>query len=83
MTKSEKDKCEKLCKEAISSVKESNRLYEEARKIDKEFHEATVELRRADNKQGYAEGINRVLAFLGYKSNSTKELSNLLMNGGF
>jgi hypothetical protein len=83
MTNLEKSKCEKLCKEAISSIEEANELYGKARKIDKEFHQATVELRRADNERGYAEGINCVLASIGYKSESMKQLSKLVMNGGF
>lgn len=83
MTKTEKSKCEKLCIEAISSVKESNRLYEEARKIDSEFHDATVELRKADHEHGYAMGINQVLVLIGYDSELLEELSNLVFKGGF
>lgn len=83
MTNLEKDKCEKLCLEAIISAKESNRLYEEARKIDKEFHDATVELRKADHEHGYAMGINQVLVLIGYNSESLEELSKLVFDGGF
>lgn len=78
MTNLEKSKCEKLCLEAINSIEEANELYKKAKKIDKEFHQATVELRRADNKRGYAEGIFQVLTSIGYKSESIKQLSCLL-----
>ncbi|WP_234121191.1 hypothetical protein [Clostridium hydrogenum] len=78
MTNLEKSKCEKLCKEAINSIEEANELYKKAEKVDKELHEATMKLRRADQKQGYAEGINQVLAIIGYKSESMKQLSKLL-----
>lgn len=78
MAKIEINKCEKLCLEAIGSIEEANELYRKARKIDKEFHQATVKLRSADNKRGYAEGINQVLAIIGYKSESMKQLSKLL-----
>lgn len=76
MTKSEKEKCEKLCLEAIRNIERASLLYKEVRKIG--IDKVSVELREADQKQGYAEGINQVLATLGYKSNSTKKLSKLL-----
>ncbi|MBZ9622880.1 hypothetical protein G9F71_008440 [Clostridium sp. FP2] len=78
MTNIEKKKCENLCIEAIKNIEESNSLYEEAEKIDREFHQATTQLRRADNKRGYAEGINQALAVIGYTSENMKKLSKLI-----
>lgn len=78
MTNTEKIKCEKLCNEAIKNINEANRLYDEAYKIDKEYQKATAELRRADQKQGYATGINQVLVLMGYNSDTMKKLSKLI-----
>lgn len=78
MTKVELEKCEKLCIEAIRDIEKANELYKEAKSIDKEFHQATHQLRRADNKRGYAEGINQVLAAIGYSSENMKKLSELI-----
>lgn len=78
MTNIEKGKCEKVCLEGIEAMEEANKLYDEAYKIDKEYHKATISLRRADQKQGYALGINQVLAKIGYNSKSMDELSGLV-----
>ena len=79
MTKIEKNKCEKLCLEAISEMQESNELYDKDFKENRDAHFATVELRRADNKRGFAEGMYQVLVSIGYKSDSMKKLYELIM----
>lgn len=78
MTKVELDKCEKLCLKALRDIKESEELYKEAEVIDKDLNISSVQLRRADNKRGYAEGINQVLATIGYKSENMTKLSKLI-----
>lgn len=78
MTKQENLKCEKLCLEAIKSAKEANDLFEENDKTNHDCSIATNQLRLADSKLGYAQGINQVLANLGYKSIKMKELSELI-----
>lgn len=78
MTNLEKIKCEKALNEAISSIKEANELYKEEKEKGNDCQYLTPKLRLADNKRGYAEGINQVLVFIGYNSESFKELTDLL-----
>lgn len=78
MNNSEKLKCEKVVNEAISEMKEANKLYEKEKREGNDCQYATPELRTADNKRGYAEGINQALVRIGYKSEKLKELSELL-----
>lgn len=78
MTKYEIERCEKLCLEAITSAKEATDLFNENDKINHDCSIATHLLRLADSKLGYAQGINQVLANLGYKSSKMKELSKLI-----
>lgn len=78
MTKFESEKCEKACIEAIRNIEEATSFYKKAEGIDKEFHEATVELRKADNKQGYGEGIYQALVIIGYDSENMRKLSKLI-----
>lgn len=79
MTKKELDKCENLCLDAIYHIEESNKLYKEHdAKTNDNYAVATVELRKADNKRGYAEGINQVLAILGYRSENMTKLTKIL-----
>lgn len=80
MTKIEYGKCEKLMEEAIRKANNSNEDYRAYERLHKEGKEVDAEckLRLADQEIGYAEGINQVLATLGFKYNRMKELSELL-----
>lgn len=80
MNKLEYEKCEKLMEEAIIKANNSienykayERLLKEGKKVDAEY-----KFRLADQEIGYAEGINQVLATLGFKHDRMKELSKLL-----
>lgn len=80
MTKLEYGKCEKLMEEAIRKANNSNedyKAYERLRKEGKEV-DAECKLRLVDQEIGYAEGINQVLATLGFKHEGMKVLSDLL-----
>lgn len=82
MTKIEYGKCEKLMEDAISKAKQADEEYKESEKYtllanyNETEHE--IEQRKADQHYGYAEGINQVLATLGFKHDRMKELSELL-----
>lgn len=78
MTNLEKDKCEKLCKEAIKEIQNANEYFKKNDKVNHDCSLATADLRWGDRKTGYAEGINQVLVSLGYKSESMEQLSKLL-----
>lgn len=79
MTKKELNKCEDLCLEAIRNLEESDEKFQEHEKIAKgDYKLSTVEQRLADNKRGYAEGINQVLAILNYKSENMTKLNKLI-----
>lgn len=80
MTKIEYGKCEKLLLEAIQKSINSNEDYKAYEQLSKEGKKVDAEckLRLSDQEIGYAEGINQVLATLGFKHDRMKELSELL-----
>ena len=82
MTKTEYRKCEKLMLEAILKAKQAQEEYKEYEKYTfmGKYNEvkAQTEQRKADQHIGYAEGINQVLAVIGFKHDRMKELSELL-----
>ncbi|MBQ3422312.1 MAG: hypothetical protein IJH34_11745 [Romboutsia sp.] len=78
MTNVEKNKCEKLINQAIQELIGSNELYEDDKKGNKDSKLATIQLRLADNKRGYAEGMYNALATIGYKSEKLNKFSQLL-----
>ena len=77
MTKLETMKCEKLMEEAIINAKKAN---EEFAKADtcKDIIEKNILLAQAHNHTGYAEGINQVLAVIGFKHELMTELGKLI-----
>ena len=77
MTKTENQKCEKLMIEAICSVKESDMLLAEMR-VQEDTIDYEITLRRAEQKYGYALGINQVLVSLGFKHKKMEKLQKLL-----
>lgn len=80
MTKIEYGKCVKLMEDAIRKAinsSEDYKAYERLRKEGKEI-DAKCKQRVADQELGYADGINQVLATLGFKHDRMKELSELL-----
>lgn len=80
MTKIEYKKCEKLADEAIENVRRAKFLWTEYEKFSKENNiiKAKVNMRNSDQHYGYAEGIQQVLATLGFKHEKMKELFELL-----
>lgn len=80
MTKTEYGKCEKLMEDAIRKAEDSKREYSRHELLLQkgDIIHAEVEQRKADQHYGYAEGINQVLATLGFKHDRMKELSELL-----
>lgn len=80
MNITEYKKCEKLMEEAIRKAKQSDDEYKEA---DCHLNVGNkmaygIELRKADQHYGYADGINQALATIGFKHDRMKELSKLL-----
>ena len=79
MTKTEYGKCEKLMEEAILKAKQADEEYKAYNQLIKnDMIKANIELRKADQHMGYAEGVNQVLAVIGFKHDRMKELSELL-----
>ncbi|MCR2050914.1 hypothetical protein NSB25_27210 [Acetatifactor muris] len=79
MTKLEYGKCVKLMEEAIRNAKQSSEEYKAYNQLlNVDTIKAETEQRKADQHYGYAEGINQVLATLGFKHDRMKELSELL-----
>lgn len=78
MTKIEKNKCEKLINQAIQELIGANELYEDDKKKNKDSKIATMQIRLADNKRGYAEGMYNALATVGYKSEKLDKFTQLL-----
>ena len=80
MTKVEYRKCKKLMEDAIRKAYDSHEDYKAYERLSKEGKKVDAEckLRLADQEIGYADGINQVLATLGFKHDSMKELSELL-----
>jgi hypothetical protein len=81
MTIQENTKCIKVLDEAIKAVKQAKHEFTESERFYKEGDEikAEIEQRKADNHMGYAEGINQVLATLGFKHSEIIELQKLLL----
>jgi len=77
MTKTENQKCEKLMIEAICSVEESDMLLAEMR-VQEDTIDYEITLRRAEQKYGYALGINQALVSLGFKHKKMEKLQKLL-----
>lgn len=73
MTKFEYAKCEKLMNEAIRNAETAN---EEFSKVGKCYDttERHILETKAWNYRGYAEGINQVLAVIGFKHERMAEL---------
>ena len=80
MTKLEYEKCEKLMYNAILKAGSAHKGYKAYKWLHKEGREVDAEWKRrvADQEFGYADGINQVLATLGFKHDRMKELSKLL-----
>lgn len=79
MTKVEYGKCEKLMEAAIQKAKQADEEYKAYNQLIKnDIIKAEIEQRKADQHMGYAEGINQVLAVIGFKHDRMKELSELL-----
>ena len=66
MTELEKQKCHKLMREGIRNGKEAQEIFKKSNISD-------VQMRFADQKIGYAQGINRALTYIGY-SHSDMEM---------
>ena len=79
MTKIEYSKCENLMYDAIQKVKQADEEYKAYNQlINNDTIKAEIEQRKADRHMGYAEGVNQVLAVIGFKHDRMKELSELL-----
>ena len=65
--------------DAIKKAKQSNKEYETYnRLVNEDAVKGNIELRKADQHIGHAQGINQVLVTLGFSHDRMKELSNLL-----
>lgn len=80
MTKLEYIRCEKLLNEAISNAETANELWKKYEKYKKENNmiEAEICMRESDYHRGYAEGINQVLAVIGFKHELMVELGKMI-----
>lgn len=77
MTKPERIKCEELLSEAIKNIKIADKEFEKAAAC-RDRIEKSILLSQAYNHRGYAEGINQVLATVGFKHEQMKELGKLI-----
>lgn len=73
MTKEEKDKCYKVMWEGIRNGREAQEIFKNKRNNISE-----TQMLFAQNKLGYANGINLVLVELGYDHPGMKILNKLL-----
>ena len=80
MTKTEREKCEKLMNQAIRNMESSDEYWNEYEKAKKENRvaDAEVAIRQFDYKRGYADGIYDVLATINFKHERMKELCELI-----
>lgn len=80
MTKLEYMKCEKLMNEAIRNAENANESWKKYERYKKENNmiEAEIGMRESDYHRGYAEGINQVLAVIGFKHEQMAELSKMI-----
>lgn len=77
MTKLEYTKCEKLLYEAIRNAENANEEFYKAGNSYDTTERHILET-KAWNHRGYAEGINQVLAVIGFKHERMEELSKLI-----
>lgn len=77
MTKLEYKKCEKLMNEAIRNAETANEEFSEAGKYYDTTERHILET-KAWSHRGYAEGINQVLAVIGFKHERMVELGKLI-----
>ena len=77
MTKLESIKCEKILNEAIEYAIDANDKFTVAAKHS-DATEREILLNTAHNHRGYAEGINQVLAVIGFKHELMAELGKLI-----
>lgn len=77
MTKLEYTKCEKLMDEAIRNAETANEEFYKAGNSYDTTERHILET-KAWNHRGYAEGINQVLAVIGFKHERMEELSKLI-----
>lgn len=80
MTKLEYEKCKKLMYEAIRNARQSQKNYAESEKYKKNENniEWEIKQRQGDQHLGYAQGINQVLATIGFKHEDMTLLSELI-----
>lgn len=71
MTEVEKQKCYKVMWEGIREGREAQNIF-------KRTNISEVQMRFADQKQGYAQGINQVLAYIGYSHPDMKMLWDVI-----
>ena len=67
MTEIEKQKCNKLMWAGIRNGKEAQEVF-------RRTNISATQMRLADQKQGYAQGINQALAYIGYSHPDMKML---------
>lgn len=77
MTKLETIKCEKLLDEAIRNAENANEEFYKAGECYDTTERHILEI-KAHNHRGYAEGINQVLAVIGFKHERMAELRKLI-----
>ena len=78
MNKTEYTKCVKLMDEAINKAKSSKEAFNNAYNMDLSDTQRKIEELKGQNYAGYAEGINKVLAVLGFEHEQMKKLQELL-----
>lgn len=71
MTEIEKQKCYKVMQEGIREGREAQNIF-------KRTNISEIQMRFADQKQGYAQGINQVLASIGFDHPDMKILGDLI-----
>lgn len=71
MTEIEKQKCNKLMWEGIRNGKEAQEVF-------RRTNISATQMRFADQKQGYAQGINQTLAYIGYSHPDMKMLWDVI-----
>ena len=78
MTENEIKKCEELMYKAIRDAKEAMWFYEDYSSLLKQNAvAASIDLRKADQKYGYAAGIRQTLTVLGFEHDNMKILEDL------
>ena len=80
MTKTEREKCEKLMNQAIMEMERLDEYWNEYENAKKENRaaDAEVAMRQFDYKRGYADGIYDVLATINFKHDGMKKLCELI-----